>query len=174
MSEPMSSPISAHTQLGAPIGDYGGSITRFVAIVVGLIGVWIGIVGSIGDTQLDTVPRLLFVGLGIGCFVQFYLWRGAHAQLFERGFIISLGGKTVTGRWDDIANVTHEAKRWYLLYLIPLPFTVSHAYTVSLRSGERIKIDSAFSKAHEAGAAVERMWRQAVAAKRSSAGGAEA
>jgi hypothetical protein len=161
----MYSPSSGSAQLGASVGDCGGSITRFLAIVVGLVGLWIGIVGSIGDTEVDTLYRLFFVGLGSACFVQFYLQRGTHAELFEHGFTISRGGKTTTGRWEDIANVTHGATRQYLFGLIPLPFTVSHTYTIALRNGERVKIDSAFSKAQEAGDTIQRMWRKAVAAK---------
>lgn len=161
---PMPRTTSGYTQLGAQIGDFPGSTWRIAALIIGVIALLIALTGSIGDIEFDNGYRIIFVVLAIACAVQFYYGYGAHAQLFERGFIISRAGKTVSGRWEDIARFTHEIKRSYYFGFIPEPWK-SHTVTLTKSNGERVRICSTyFRNTQQLADTINQKWRQAVAA----------
>lgn len=158
-------PSSESGRYGALIGDHPGSSKRYLVIVVGVITLLMGISGYAFGGQWDTSSRWLLAFFGIVCFAAFYLrYRGAHAQLFERGFAISRAGKETSGGWEDIAKITRQAKRWYLFGFIPIPGTVSHDYTVYLRNGDNVAISGDyFSDMGQMIDTIQQRWRQALA-----------
>jgi len=134
-------------------------VNRIVIIALAILCVIIALTGNLLDVTLDTASRLIFVALAVACLVQLYYQRGANAQLFEHGFIVSRAGNTVSGRWDDIANVTHKAYRQYLLGFIPLPGTTTHTYIIIMKNGRQMPIHSAYyTNGNQLGAIIERMW----------------
>jgi hypothetical protein len=158
-----SSPESA--RYGSLIGDYPGNPKRYLIIVIGVIALFMGLTGWAFDSQWDTSSRWILTFFGVVMFVAFYLkYRGAHARLFEQGFVFSRAGKETSGRWEDIAKITRQAKQWYLFGLIPIPGTVSYNYTVYLRNGDKADILSDYySNMEQLVESAQRKWRQATA-----------
>jgi hypothetical protein len=165
------SPVSSGSaQYGAQVGDYPGNPIRYIAIVIGVIALFMGVTGdALGGLQWDTSSRWILAFFGIVLFVAFYLkLRGAHARLFERGFVIARAGKETSGSWPDIVRMTRQAKQWRLLYFIPIPGTISHEYTVYLRSGDKFDITGEyFTNSQKMADEIQQRWRQAQAASAS-------
>ena len=153
-------------QYGAPIGEYRGSVARIVIGVAGvalvLIGAFFAIVATTpsaaaGDSSgaiADIIASAIFIIGAIACFVTVFVWRGARAQLFERGFVIARAGKTTSARWEDIASVTQRVvqTRYY-----GIPVWTSHTYNVTLTNGDRLRITDAFGKVGKLGDSIQRM-----------------
>lgn len=157
---------AASTTYGALIGDYPGSAFRFVWVVL-----WGGlsIFGVIASFVPFSFAGLLFwLASAAGCYAYYYYYvrYDVHAQVFERGFVISRGGKTTSARWEDIANVEHRVTTWRLYFIIPL--SKSHTYTIRLNNGERVKVGASFQHERQLGDTVQRMWAQAAVAARNS------
>lgn len=164
-----SAPMSAGgaQSLGALLGDYPGSLTRYIAIVGGVIFLFSGLTGWAFGGEWDTSSRWVVAFAGLAFLVAYYLkLRGAHAQVFEQGFIISRAGAETRGRWEDIKQVQPRAKQWYLLGLIPIPGTVSHQYIVHLRNGTNIEISGEyFRDAQQLAETIQKRWQQSPAAR---------
>lgn len=164
----MSPAPSGSAQYGAQIGEFPGSPIRYLAIVIGVIALFMGITGNviIGGGQWDTSSRWVLAFFGIVLFVAFYLkLRGAQARLYERGFVVARAGKETSGHWQDIVRMTRQTKQWRLFYLIPIPGTVSHEYTVYLRSSDKFDITGEYyTNSEKMADEIQRQWRQAQAA----------
>lgn len=171
MTAPSSSSSSsssyAATQFGAPLGEYRASALRIVLIVAGILSLAAAIViggifglaamspdSATGDLVSGVILTVLFLAAAIYCFVTVYRWRGAHAQLFERGFSIARGGKSLAGRWDDVASVTQRViqSRYY-----GIPVYTSHTYALTMLDGGKIKVDNAFGKVGKLGDTIQRL-----------------
>jgi hypothetical protein len=153
-------PSSSSTSYGNLVEAFPPrTVNRIVIIALAILCVFIALTGNLLDVTLDTFPRLIFAALAVACLVQLYYQRGANAQVFEHGFVVSRAGNTVSGRWEDIANVTHKAYRRYLYGFIPLPGTVDHTYIIILRNGQQMPIHAAYyTNGNQLGAIIERMW----------------
>lgn len=154
------------TQYGAPIGEYRGSATNAIILSVSgaitlLAGVGILIMGIIFTTSPSSVGGgiafalfgLLVIAMGLGCFWLMWNGRGAHAQLFEQGFVISRGGKTTSGRWDDITSVTQAitvVRRNGIT-------TTRYFYTIALANGEKVRVDNSYGKVEQLGNTIQQM-----------------
>lgn len=155
------------TQFGALIGDYPGSANPILYAVVAAICLLIALTGSAIIFEFDNGYRVIFAVAGITALVVAYLGRGAHAQLFERGFVITRAGKTTSARWEDIANVQLLVTRQYAYGFIPLAGK-GHIITITLTNGERVRVlGSHFRNAEQLGQTVQRMWMKAASARRS-------
>ena len=156
-------PTSGSSLYGARIGDYPGNPLRYLIIAFGVFFLFMGLTGYAFGAEWDTTSRWGLAILGIILFVVFYLrFRGAHAQLFEHGFVFARAGKVTNGRWEDITNITHKASRLYLLSFIPISGTKLR-YTLHLRSGTTIDISDYYSNTKQMLADIQRKWRQAAA-----------
>ncbi len=152
------------TQYGAPIGEYRGGVRAAARAVFGNVGailLTLLIVGLVVAFEVITRSRsfvtmiVLFSILPIAG-ILFFLWlvfkgRGAHAQLFEQGFVISCGGQTISGRWDDIVSVT---QRIMTVLLFVTSYT-SYKYTLTLANGETMRVDNSFGDIEELGQAIQ-------------------
>ena len=164
-----STPSFESMQFGAPVGEYRGSVARIVIGVAGvaltLIGAFFAVVASTpsaaavaaGDSSgviADIIASAIFIIGAIACFVTVFVWRGARAQLFERGFVIARAGKTTSARWEDIASVTQRVvqTRYY-----GIPVWTSHTYNVTLTNGDKLRITDAFGKVGKLGDSIQRM-----------------
>jgi hypothetical protein len=148
------------------IGEYRGSKASIFLIVCGiallLAGVFFAAVtpalsGAQSDASgifAEVLVGVLFIAGALYAFWTVFSWRGAHAQLFERGFVISRAGKTVAARWEDIASVTQYVVR---MRYYGIPVWTSHKYTVTLNNGDSLLINNGFSKVGKLGEAVQRM-----------------
>ncbi|HEX8032285.1 MAG TPA: DUF6585 family protein [Ktedonobacterales bacterium] len=158
------SPSFASTQYGAPIGEYHGGAST--PVILGISGAFLLILGIF---FLNSIPPsadpsgMVFTSIFLIAIALIFLggmvWkilrgRGAHAQLFEQGFVISLGGKTTTARWDDIVSVTQSITQ--VRYNgIPMPTT--YKYTIALANGETVRVDNTFGKTGKLGDTIQRM-----------------
>lgn len=163
MSNPVFRSSLASTQLGALVADYPGSAARFIWIVL-----WaaVSVFGALASLSQGSFGGLLFwFASGAGCYAYYYYrQRDVHAEIFEHGFAISRGGKTISARWEDIAKVEHWVKQTYLYGVVPAGGK-SHTYTIILTDGERVKVSAAFKNAAQLGNAIQRMWAQAAVAQ---------
>lgn len=165
MNTPASLPLPA--ELGALVRDYPGSVLRLVWIVlVDALAIY-GAFASIAQGSFGGLLFYLAVGGGAYAFFH-YAQRGAHAQIYERGFVISRGGSTTTARWEDIANVEHWIKRRTMYFVLTVSKT--HSYIITLTNGERVKVSWWFTNETQLGNAIERMWAQTVIAQRARQG----
>lgn len=145
------SPSSSSPQYGALIGDYTGRpgyrltlfvIAAFFVIVAVIGGVQVPI-GIYSGIQLGTSLRIVFAGLGLASLVHLYYGYGAHAQLFQSGFIISRAGTTTSGRWEEVAQITHDSQQ---------------NYTITLTNGKTVHIYGAyFGHSEQLGNAIGQM-----------------
>lgn len=160
-----SAPHPLSTQLGALIHDYPGSYTRLIWIVLVEALAAYGVVASL--VQASFGGLLVWLAVGAGAYAFFYsTQRGAHAQIFEHGFVITRGGKTTSVRWEDIANVEHWVKRTKMYFVMTI--SKSHSYIIALQSGERVKVSWWFRNEAQLGSAIERMWAQTALARRAN------
>lgn len=160
------SPSFASTQYGAPIGEYRGGVARVIVGIAGAVTLIIGVfflvvppttASAIGDTAGVTatiVSGLIWVAAALYCFWTLFSWRGARAQLFERGFTIARVGKTTAARWEDIASVTQKIVR---VRSYGIPVWTSHVYTLSLANGETVRVNNAFGKTGKLGDTIQQM-----------------
>lgn len=154
------SPAVASVQYGAPIGEYRGGIARVIMGIVGAFMVIIGILlvmpssDATGDPTGPIISGILCFAVALGCFWAIFTWRGAHAQLFQQGFVISRAGKTTAARWEDVASVTQKVVR---IRRYGIPVWTSYLYTLSLANGETIRVNNAFGKTSQLGDAIQRM-----------------
>ncbi|HEX8997487.1 MAG TPA: DUF6585 family protein [Ktedonobacterales bacterium] len=152
-------------QYGAPIGDFGGSKARIFLILCCIVllllgGFFVAVApstGSSGDSSgvvADVIAGAIFLAGALYCAWTIFSWRGAHAQLFEQGFVVSRAGKTTSARWDDVASVTAKVvvMRYY-----GIPFWTSRLYTLTLANGETLRLTNAFAQASKLGESVQRM-----------------
>jgi len=158
------SPSFASTQYGAPIGEYHGGAST--PVTLGISGAFLLILGIF---FLNSIPPsadpsgMVFTSIFLIAIALIFLggmvWkilrgRGAHAQLFEQGFVISLGGKTTTARWDDITSVTQKIVR---IRYNGIPVRTAYLFTIALANGETVRVDNTFGKTGKLGDAIERM-----------------
>jgi uncharacterized protein DUF6585 len=136
-------PISS-AHLGKLLRSYMGNPFRFIGI-----GLWagisvFGIFASIGEKS--GVGILFWLASGAGCYAYYYyVQRDIHAEIYEQGFSLSRGGKTLRGRWSDIRQVDHWVKQMYMYGFIPMG-SKNHSFVVVLRDGSRMKITASFSQ----------------------------
>ena len=160
MTMPTPTPPSSSTSYGNLVDNFPPRmVNRIVIIALAVLCLIIALTGNLLDVTLDTFSRLIFAALAVACLVQLYYQRGVNAQIFEHGFVISRAGNTLSGRWEDIANVTHKAYRRYLYGFIPLPGTVDHTYVIILKNGRQMPIHATYyTNGNQLGAIIERMW----------------
>ncbi len=160
-------PSYESTQLGAPMGEYRGSVTRIFMLILGFValafGLFIAVVAGYGmanpdanqtDPLTGVILGVIFMLVSAYPFGVVFMWRGAHAQLFERGFSIARAGKTTTARWEDVTSVTQRIvqSRYY-----GIPVYTSHRYDITLANGNKLRINDAFGKVGKLGDAFQRM-----------------
>jgi hypothetical protein len=162
VTSPTAAPMLASGQYGALVKDFPGSAIRYGMFLLAALGVW-GIFASLAQSSL---PGLVFwLAIAASSLVYFYYrLRNVRGQVFERGFAITRGDRTVGGRWEDIAQVTHRVTTTRMYFIIPV--SRSHTFTITLRSGERTQVTSAFSNATQLGEIIQRMWAQTSARAR--------
>ncbi|HZC06034.1 MAG TPA: DUF6585 family protein [Ktedonobacterales bacterium] len=165
----MASPASSFDsiQFGAPMGDYRGSVARIVVLILGFVvlafGAFITALAGYGmanpdanqtDPLTGVILGVIFILVSAFPFGVAYVWRGAHAQLFERGFIIARAGKTTSAHWEDVTSITQRIvqSRYY-----GIPVWTSHRYDITLANGEKLRVNDAFGKASKLGDAIQRM-----------------
>src|SRR5262249_52359165 len=107
--------------------------------------------GMVFTSILFIAIGLIFVG---GMVLKILRGRSAHAHLFEQGFVISLGGKTTSARWDDITSVTQKIVR---TSYNGIPVGTTYRFTISLANGETVRVDNTFGKISQLGNAIQRM-----------------
>ncbi|MGZ3582703.1 MAG: DUF6585 family protein [Ktedonobacterales bacterium] len=151
----------ASTQYGAPISEYRGSVSRIVFGIFGALMLIFGILvvipspsSSTGDSSGTVFAAIVFIAMALGFFWIPFSWRGARAQLFEQGFIISRAGKTTTARWDDITGVTQQITR---IRTYGIPVWTTYLYKISLANGEAARVNNAFGKIGQLGDTIQRM-----------------
>lgn len=162
-----SSASYATTQYGAPLGEYRAGALRIVLLIAGVLSLAAAIViaaifglaaagpaSTTGDLVSGVILTALFLAVGVYCLVTVYRWRGAHAQIFERGFSIARGGKSLTGRWDDVASVI---QRVFQMRYYGIPVYTSHTYTLVMLDGGKLKVDDAFGKVGKLGDSIQRL-----------------
>ena len=154
------------TSFGALIGEYRGSKASIFLIVCGVallaLGIFFaavtpGLSSAQGDSSgsiSEALVGVLFIAGALYSFWTVFSWRGARAQLFERGFTLARAGKTMAAHWDDIASVTQYVIRIRYNFI---PVWTSHQYTVALNNGESFRINNGFGKVGKLGEAVQRM-----------------
>jgi hypothetical protein len=163
-SNAASSAVSVATvQYGAPVGEYGGSKASIFLIICGVALLALGLFFAVAipmlsnDTSglgIDLFVGAVFIAGAVYSFWAVFSWRGAHAQLFERGFVISRAGKTLAARWDDVASVTQNIVRIRYNFI---PVWTSYKYTVALNNGDSALINNGFSKVGRLGENVQRL-----------------
>ncbi len=158
------SPIADAALYGALIGEHRGSTVRrvvlsIVGIVVLAMGLFFGLVITSSSNDTGSMVSGVFVGLlmlacAVYVFYTLFSWRGAHAQLFQNGFVISRAGKTLSGRWEDVATVKQRIvqQRYY-----GIPIWTSYRYDVTLLNGDSTRINSGFRAAGKLGDSFQRM-----------------
>lgn len=159
------SPTADAALYGAPLGEHRGSTVRRVFLsIIGVVVLAMGLSSFavfISSSASDTGGKisgifvgLLFIGAALYCFYTLFSWRGAHAQLFQNGFIISRAGKTLNGRWEDVASVKQQIvqQRYY-----GIPVWTSYRYDVALLNGDSTRINSGFRDAGKLGDAFQRL-----------------
>lgn len=167
MAIPTLRPTSDPAPLGALIRACPGSPARFIWIVLwSALSAWC-IVGNLVQGSVGGV--MVGLALGAGCYAYYYYFarHDVRAEIFERGFVISRGGKTTTARWEDVANVEHSVRTVRYDFIIPL--YRSHSYRITLTRGTRVKVTSAFSKHRLLGDTIQRMWGEAAVTRRARA-----
>ncbi len=149
---------------GAPIGDHRGSTVRRVALsIIGIVTLAMGLLFAVvvlssssdsGGAISVIIVGVLFIGAALYCFYTLFSWRGAHAQLFQNGFIISRAGKTLSGRWEDVSTIKQRIvqQRYY-----GIPVWNYYRFDVTLLNGESLRINSGFSQAGKLGDSLQRM-----------------
>lgn len=162
MATPSQAAVS--TQYGAPIGEYRGGIGgRIGTGIIGAIMLIMGLLAVAAPLYLQDSPRLMvlgiFVGVGFIAGALYFFWtiwrmRGAHAQLFEQGFIISLGGKTISARWDDIVSVTQQITR---VDSNGIPAATVYSYSLLLANGKKVHFNNTFKNVPTLGETIQRM-----------------
>ncbi len=158
-----SSPAVVSTQYGAPIGEHRGSSARIIVGIVGALMLILGIFSftpspstadPTGDSGSPIISGIICIAVALFLFWLLFSWRGARAQLFEQGFIISRAGKTTTGRWEDIVSITQKIRR---IRRYGIPIWTSYLYTLSLANGEIVRVNNAFGQTSKLGDAIQRM-----------------
>jgi hypothetical protein len=155
----------AATQYGAPIGEYRGGKANIFLIIIGVAllvaGALCALTAASSSAQGDAssavglaIVAVVFIAAAVYAFWTVFTWRGAHARLFERGFVLARAGKTMAARWEDIASVTAKVVRIRYNFI---PVWTSHKYTVALANGETFLINNGFGKVGALGDAVQRM-----------------
>ncbi|HEV2461214.1 MAG TPA: hypothetical protein VGS80_22925 [Ktedonobacterales bacterium] len=166
MTTPIPRADSDATWLGPLIDEYGGNLRRFLPLVAGIFCFILSIPPSHASNDIGLGARLIVIAMGIACFAGYFFFggRGAQALLFTRGFSISRAGRTITGQWEDIASIRHGVnQRFYLFGLLPVAWTTSDTYTLTLTDGRRLHVSGAhFSHAQELGDTMQRMWARAL------------
>ena len=157
-------PSFASTLYGAPIGEYRGGAST--PVILGISAAFLLILGIffLNSIPPSADPRgMVFTSMFLIAIALIFLggmvWkilrgRSAHAQLFEQGFVISLGGKTTTARWDDIISVTQKIVR---SSYNGIPVGTSYLFTILLANGETVRVDNTFGKTGQLGNTIQRM-----------------
>ncbi len=146
-------------QFGAPVGQYRAGVLRVAALLTGILSLpaslflgWIFLQGIINpelrqeNPKVGIVPIVGLFGATIYCFWQWYAWRGTRADLFERGMILSGGGKTRAIAWNEIALVVPAASQYS-----------NNVFRIELFTGETVFISWAFGKVFRLGDTIQRM-----------------
>ncbi len=166
MMRPTTTTTATATQYGAAIGEYRRSKASIFLIICGIAllaaGVFFAAVaptlsGGQSDASglfAEVLVGVLFIAAALYAFWTVFSWRGAHAQLFERGFVLSRAGKTMDARWEDIASVTQYVVR---MRYYGIPVWTSHRYDVTLNNGDAFRINNGFARVGKLGEAVQRM-----------------
>src|SRR5690349_20280525 len=96
MATPTLRPASDPAPLGALIRAYPCSPTRFIWLVLwSALSEWC-VVGSLVQRSVGGV--MVGLALGAGCYAYYYYYarHDVHAEIIERGYVISRGCKTTT------------------------------------------------------------------------------
>jgi hypothetical protein len=156
-------PSFASTQYGPPIGEFRGGVARIVFGIFGALMLILGILvvipspsssSSTGDSSGTIFAGVVFIAMALGFFALLFTWRGAHAQLFQQGFIISRAGKTTSARWDDITSVTQKVTR---VRTYGIPVWTNYLYIIALANGETVRVNNAFGKTGKLGDTIQQM-----------------
>ncbi len=157
--------------LGSLVDDYRANkfLPFFIAIPV-VLALWLALVGTIGNFELDGIQRIIALVVAVAIGIRLYRGIGAHVQLFEHGFVITLGFKTTSARWDEVVDVENNVRTHYRymgpLNLIPVPSGETPICTIMLTNGKQIKLeDGYFNDITEIGFMIQKLWRQTVPAK---------
>lgn len=160
-------PQAGSAPLGPLVGNYPGSPARFIWIVlVGALAAF-GVLASLVQGSFGGLVFWLVVGGACYAYYYYYGRQPFYADIFEQGLVIARNGKTTTARWDNVANVEHAVTTMRYDFIIPVART--HAYHITLTTGERVKITSSFSKYRELGDTLQRMWSDATLDRRARA-----
>ncbi|HEX8981696.1 MAG TPA: DUF6585 family protein [Ktedonobacterales bacterium] len=148
-----------NVQFGAPVGQYRAGVLRVVTLLTGILSLaaslflgWIILQGITKPELHQKNPQAGVVGIvglfgaAIYCFWQWYAWRGTRADLFERGMILSGGGKTRAIAWNEIALVAPAANQYS-----------NNVYRIELFNGETVFISWAFGRVFHLGDTIQRM-----------------
>jgi uncharacterized protein DUF6585 len=157
-------PSYASTLYGAPIGAYrGGATTPVILGILGASALLFGIyllnaIPPSADPSGMVFTGITFITIAL-IFLGVMMWkilkaRSASALLFEQGFVISVGGKTTTARWEDITSVTQKIVR---TSYNGIPVGTSYRFTIALANGETVRIDNTFGKPGQLGDAIQRL-----------------
>jgi hypothetical protein len=157
-------PAFASALYGAPVGEYRGGAST--PVILGLSGtflltlgiVFLNVIPPAADPRGMVFTSIMLISIAL-IFLGGMVWkilrgRGAHAQLFEQGFVIVLGGKTTTARWEDITGVTQKIVR---ANYNGIPVGTSYLFTIALANGETVRIDNTFGKIGQLGAAIQHL-----------------
>ena len=154
-------PTARSTEFGPLIGEYRSSPRRYGYALFGIVSLYLALSGTIGVIEFDTGYRIFWAVAAVVCIGQVLLGLGTHAELYERGFVISLSGKTITAHWESIAKVSHTMTRSYILGVIPQPWR-SHEVTITLTNRQQMSIDSDdFQRVEQMGNTIQRKWTEA-------------
>lgn len=150
---------SSPPTLGKVVREYPGSGFRLAWTVIWAAVSAFGIIASISERS--AIGLLFWLASAAGCYAYYYVaQRDAHAEIYEHGFAISRGGKTIGGRWDDIDKVEHWVKQSYMYGVVPVGGK-EHNFTITLKSGERVKVTSAYQQSQHLGSVIQQMWANA-------------
>ncbi len=151
-------PISS-VQMGKLLRSYAGNPFRFIGIVLWAGISAFGVLASISEKS--GIGFLFWLASGASCYAYYsYVQRDAHAEIYEQGFAISRGGKTISGRWEDIEKVEHWVKQSYMYGVVPVGGK-NHSFTIVLKNGARVKVTSAFQQSQHLGVVIQGMWANA-------------
>ncbi len=146
-------------QFGAPVGQYRAGVLRAITGLSGILALVAGVFFAIillqgvphpEDQQTNPSVGFIMVAVFFACAIygiwQWYAWRGTRAELFERGMILSSGGKTRAIAWNEIALVAPAFSQ-----------NTNNVFRIELFTGETVFITWAFGKVGRLGDAIQRM-----------------
>jgi hypothetical protein len=154
-------------QFGAPLGEYRGGFARIMygigALIMFVLAAVIIAAGAtssdIGGTIALILVGVLFVAAGVYLVYRVLAALGTRIQLFEGGFSVTQRGKTTTGAWNDVSQITQQIIR-QTYYGIPI--WTSFTYKLQLNNGEKLRFTETIGKVREMGETMQRQITQAL------------